>query len=187
MVFAQTTMKLHVAIMVEVEADKVHTQSGYKLPFLHAHLYVESGKDNNRCVMVVNYARAIILEKSEMSYCTGYHEMVELGVAADTHYFDGCRNCDDDCGCHYHVQRTLYYGIRHVHYSHLIHGLSVFHQHIPHGHNHCSPCSNFLGEVDRYSVQVEKDTHSLVLLSLGYRFPMKMMDGLSEHQLQPDL
>jgi len=69
-VFVQMTMKLYVAIMVEVEvgADKVHTQSKYTLPFLHAHLYVELEKDNNRHVMVVNYARAIILEKSEMSH-----------------------------------------------------------------------------------------------------------------------
>jgi len=69
-VFAQTTMKLYAAIMVEVEvgADRVHTQSGYTSPFLHAHLYVELEKDNNRHGMVVNYARAIILEKSEMSH-----------------------------------------------------------------------------------------------------------------------
>jgi len=68
-VFAQT-MKLYAAIMVEVKvgADRVHTQSGYTSPFLHAHLYVELEKDNNRHVMVVSYARAIILEKSEKSH-----------------------------------------------------------------------------------------------------------------------
>jgi len=62
-------MKLYAAIMVEVEvgADRVHTQSGYTSPFFHA-LYVELEKDNNRHVMVVNYARAIILEKSEKSH-----------------------------------------------------------------------------------------------------------------------
>jgi len=63
-------MKLYVVIMVEVEvgADTVRTQSEYTWLFLHAHLYVKLGEYNNRHVMVVNHARAITPEKSEMPH-----------------------------------------------------------------------------------------------------------------------